>query len=52
VTLSLVYILVRYRRRNDAEPDQTTGNKTLEIAWIAAPIALVGVLFGLSYFPT
>ncbi|HXS95439.1 MAG TPA: cytochrome c oxidase subunit II [Candidatus Limnocylindrales bacterium] len=50
VTLSMLYILVRYRRRggNDPEPDQTTGNRKLEIAWTAVPLALVGLLFGLS----
>jgi cytochrome c oxidase subunit II len=48
VTLSLLYILIRYRRRNGAEPDQTTGNRELEIAWTAVPLVLVGLLFGLS----
>ncbi len=50
VTGSLVYILVRFRRRDDREPDQTTGNRTLEILWTAVPIALVTTLFVLSVF--
>jgi len=48
VTIATFYILVRYRRRDDREPDQTTGNKTLEIVWTAIPLALVALLFGLS----
>jgi len=48
VTISILYILVRYRKRDEAEPDQSTGNRTLEIAWTAVPIALVAVLFTLS----
>src|SRR5689334_18176849 len=48
VTLSLLYILIRYRRRDDSEPAQSTGNRNLEIAWTAIPLALVGLLFGLS----
>jgi cytochrome c oxidase subunit 2 len=52
VTLSLIYILVRFRRRGDAEPDQTTGSKKLEIAWTVIPILLVALLFGLSVMTT
>jgi cytochrome c oxidase subunit 2 len=48
VTLSILYIIVRYRKRDDAEPAQTTGNTTLEIAWTAIPIGLVALLFVLS----
>jgi len=48
VTISILYILVRYRRRDDSEPDQTTGNKRLEIVWTAVPLALVALLFVLS----
>jgi cytochrome c oxidase subunit 2 len=48
VTLSIVYIMIRYRGRGNAEPDQTTGNTKLEIIWTAVPICLVALLFGLS----
>ena len=48
VTCSIVYILIRYRRRDDREPPQTTGNTRLEVAWTAGPIALVTALFILS----
>ena len=46
--LFIVYILIRYRRRDDREPPQTTGNTRLEVAWTAGPIALVTALFILS----
>jgi len=45
VTLSILYILVRYRRRSSREPRQTTGNKALEITWTAVPLGLVALLF-------
>lgn len=48
VTGSLIYILIRFRRRDNREPDQRTGNRKLEIAWTAVPIALVASLFVLS----
>lgn len=48
VTFSLAYILYRFRRRDDREPDQRTGNRTLEIVWTAVPIALITTLFVLS----
>jgi cytochrome c oxidase subunit II len=48
VTAALVYMLVRYRQRDDSEPPQHTGNKKLEIAWTVVPILLVALLFGLS----
>jgi cytochrome c oxidase subunit 2 len=48
VTLSIAYILIRYRRRDDREPNQLTGSRKLEILWTAVPIALVVLLFVLS----
>jgi|SRR5579871_1741212 len=48
VTLSILYILVRYRRRGPAEPNQTTGNPTIEIVWTVVPLGLVLLLFALS----
>jgi cytochrome c oxidase subunit 2 len=48
VTFSIVYMMVRYRKRDETEPDQGTGNTKLEIAWTAVPLALVGLLFVLS----
>lgn len=48
VTISIGYMVVRYRKRDDAEPVQGTGNTKLEIAWTVIPIALVALLFALS----
>lgn len=45
VTTAIVYILLRYRRRDDREPVQTHGNTKLEIVWTAVPLLLVSVLF-------
>ena len=44
VTVAIVYILIRYRRRDDREPVQTQGNTPLEIVWTAVPILLVSLL--------
>ncbi len=44
----LAYVVVRYRGPGVGpaeEPVQTPGNRRLEIAWTAAPLALVAVLF-------
>jgi cytochrome c oxidase subunit 2 len=48
VTLSILYIIVRYRRRDDHEPRQIAGNRKLEITWTLIPLGLVGLLFILS----
>jgi len=40
-TTPLVSILIRYRRRNSAEPDQITGNRNMEIA-CTVPLGVVG----------
>jgi cytochrome c oxidase subunit 2 len=45
VTGSILYILIRYRRRDDREPVQTHGNTRLEIVWTAVPVLLVSFLF-------
>ena len=48
VTTSIGYIIVRFRKRDDAEPRQITGNTKLEIAWTVGPVLLVTLLFVLS----
>jgi len=48
VTISIAYMLVRYRWRGGDEPAQTSGNQRLEFGWTAIPISLVAVLFVLS----
>lgn len=45
VTLSILYIVVRFKRRDGYEPPQTTGNRRLEIAWTVVPLGLVSLLF-------
>lgn len=52
VTVSLIYMLVRFRKRSDAEPSQLTGNRAIEIAWTATPLLLVSLLFALSVMTT
>jgi cytochrome c oxidase subunit 2 len=42
------YCLVAFRARGEGEPSQATGNRTLEILWTAAPIAIVAGLFVMS----
>jgi cytochrome c oxidase subunit 2 len=48
VALPILYIVVRYRARDNHEPPQVAGNKTLEIIWTLIPIALVSFLFVVS----
>ncbi len=48
VTGSIVWIVIRFRRRDDREPPQTTGNLRLEALWTGVPILLVATLFVLS----
>jgi cytochrome c oxidase subunit 2 len=49
VSMALLFFAIRYRARPSApEPVQTFGNRWLEIAWIAVPLAIVLALFGLS----
>ena len=44
VMAGLVYIVIRYRRRSDAIPEQVHGNMRLELAWTIAPtILLLGI---------
>jgi len=48
----VVYVLIRHRERPGArEPEQVEGNSRLEIAWTAAAILLLAVIFSVS-FPT
>lgn len=48
VVAALAYIIARYRRLEDREPPQITGNKRIEIAWTVIPILIVGTLFVLT----
>ena len=44
----IVWAVLRYRRRDDALPVQTHGNRIAEAAWTIVPAAIVVVLFFLS----
>ncbi|MGH9228840.1 MAG: aa3-type cytochrome oxidase subunit II [Acidimicrobiales bacterium] len=44
----LIFVILRYRRRNDEVPDQTAYHIPLEIFYTAAPVVIVAVLFGFS----
>ncbi|HTX33923.1 MAG TPA: cytochrome c oxidase subunit II [Bryobacteraceae bacterium] len=48
VTIAILYIMIRFRRRDASEPVQTTGNQKIEIAWTIVPILLVTFLFALG----
>ena len=51
VTGVLIYVIIRFRdsgRPGDPEPPQVHGNMKLEIAWTAAPVILLAVLFILT----
>lgn len=44
----LAYVLVRYRRRDDAVPRQNPYNVPLEVAYTVVPLLVVGALFAAS----
>jgi cytochrome c oxidase subunit 2 len=48
VWVVLTIVIVRYRRRPEAEVKQTHGNTTIEIVWTAIPAVIVAVLFFLT----
>ena len=49
VEAAILYLVIRYRRRNDELPPQIHGNRVAEILWTAVPTVIVVVLFALSY---
>ena len=49
VEAAIIYLVVRYRRRNDELPPQIHGNRVAEILWTAVPTVIVVVLFALSF---
>ncbi|HEY8074253.1 MAG TPA: cytochrome c oxidase subunit II [Labilithrix sp.] len=48
VTGLVAYSIWRFRDRGGADPEQVEGNKRLEIAWTAAPLAIVAGIFALT----
>jgi cytochrome c oxidase subunit 2 len=49
VEAAIVFAVVRYRRRSDMLPPQFHGNNLLEVVWTVVPLAIVAVLFGLTW---
>jgi len=49
VESALIYILIRFRRRNDELPPQIHGNNALEVVWTGIPIVIVLTLFVFSF---
>src|SRR5687767_7397194 len=45
VTVLLVYVVARYRRRDDDIPDQRPYNIPIEVLYTVTPLVIVGVLF-------
>ena len=47
----IVYAAIRYRRRkgDDTLPPQIHGNNVLEVIWTAVPVAVVAILFVISW---
>ena len=43
------WAILRYRRRSDVLPAQTSGNNVVEALWTVVPIITVLVLFGFTY---
>lgn len=50
VTVALIYILLRYRRRSESDPlpAQVHGNTAIEVLWVAIPVVIVIALFTIS----
>ena len=44
----VAWSVLRYRRRSDALPDQTSHNIPIEVLYTATPVVIVAVLFGLT----
>jgi cytochrome c oxidase subunit 2 len=44
----LIYVIVRYRRRNDEMPNQSAYHIPLEVFYTVTPVVIVSVLFGFS----
>jgi heme/copper-type cytochrome/quinol oxidase subunit 2 len=48
VLVALIVFTIRYRDVRPGPAPQIHGHRTLEIAWTAAPLALLAIIFGLS----
>ena len=48
VEVGIVWLALKYRRRNDDLPPQIHGNHKVEIVWTAIPTVIVAILFAVS----
>jgi cytochrome c oxidase subunit II len=46
---ALIYMVIRFRKKNDELPPQIHGNNALEIVWTAIPVIIVIALFVASF---
>jgi cytochrome c oxidase subunit 2 len=49
VEAALIYMIIRFRKKNDELPPQIHGNNALEIVWTAIPVIIVIALFVASF---
>ena len=45
ITLFMIYMLIKFRRKKNPNPKQFTGSTTLEIIWTVIPLILVLMMF-------
>jgi cytochrome c oxidase subunit 2 len=46
----IVYVVFRYRRRDDRLPFQRRENIPIEVTYMVVPLLIVGALFGITFF--
>jgi cytochrome c oxidase subunit II len=46
---AILFVVIRYRRRDDLLPPQFHGNNLLEVAWTVIPLLIVATLFALTW---
>lgn len=49
VEVGIVWLALRYRRRNDDLPPQIHGSQKVEIVWTIIPTVIVAILFAVSF---
>ena len=46
----IVFVVIRFRRRNDRLPYQRRENIPIEVTYMVVPLLIVGALFGITFF--
>lgn len=49
VTITMIYFVIRYRKKRNPQASNITGNTSLEVLWTVIPTALVLVMFWYGY---